>query len=524
MSLGADKVLCLKLGYGVVTASSFSEEISLICQCLIQLYHCSSEYRQLSFKNIGATELIPLLIQVWIKVGVDPENEDVLLPVVQLLRIHAKMEKAKSLMINHNQSTWLGRTLLFVSAALEEPSRTSPDFLFEVLGLIKDLTFRSQATDKEILFRLETGILQRILFLCCENVDSNLKLTEWFTAVIWNLVIDKSSCNQLLYLDGKKGLIILRTLLRVLSSNSEGDKRQPTIVTKIRRNATSALGNIMADPRNQSFLFHYNNTETPPAILSTLIRLVEQDQDSIVRRRAMRTVRCIASSTDSKVKELIEKEDVISFLVETIGRNVSQDDDNDRDMQIQACQTVNVLVEDFEHGDWPRLETALLQRIETTPDPKLIAAACRCLLECVMRSPWKRGPSCFTEMFWKRLETSVSVSQETHNCVAKLLLEMANLESQVESQSVTERPSTLTCRAVVNTLTSLVSQSGSNLEISRNNALEVVLILVQNESNKRPLAENENLLSGLVNLCLLQPNLKNKDLAKKVILDLVPEL
>ena len=74
------------------------------------------------------------------------------------------------------------------------------------------------------------------------------------------------------------------------------------------------------------------------------------------------------------------------------------------------------------------------------------------------------------------------------------------------------------------TLATLLSATGSELESSRNNALDVLLLLVKDEVNKRPLAESEDLLSGLVNLCLLQPEASTKKLAKQLILDLVPEL
>jgi hypothetical protein len=527
MSLGADKVLCLKLGYVVVTTPALSEEVALICQCLVQLYYCSSEYRKQSFRTIGATELVPLLVQVFtacFTVKIETDKDNILLPVVQVLRVYAKLESAKSLLIRHNQGVWLGRALQYIVGCVEQRVEASDTFA-EVLGLIKDLTFRSQVPAKEILLHLEGGILQRFLFWCCDSsIDSNSKLAEWFTAVVWNLVLDKSICNRLLHYEGNASLVIVKGLLEVLSVKQDVDDKQSALTIKTKRNATSAIGNILAHSANHASLFRHENTSCSLKIIPTLLLLVEQDTDSVVRRRAMRTIRCLASSTDRMIRECIEREDIVSFLVDTIARDVSLDDDNDRDMQIQACQTVHILMDGFHQTNWPRLETALLQRIETTTDSKLTMAACRCLVECVLKSPWKRGSSCFSEMFWKRLESTVSICPESHDCVAKLVLGLANLEATTGAASPLGQPSSLTSSTVANTLTLLLSQSGPNMEESRNNALEVVLILVQNESNKRPLAENEGLLSGLVNLCLLQPGLKNKDLAKKVILDLVPEL
>ena len=93
---GADTALCIRMGYAVVGTSfpnpvphtmkqpmkvmvssniqsknkdvknlsshSTQKEIVLICKCLIQVYKCSIELRLQSFRHIGATELVPLLV------------------------------------------------------------------------------------------------------------------------------------------------------------------------------------------------------------------------------------------------------------------------------------------------------------------------------------------------------------------------------------------------------------------------------------------------------------------------------
>lgn len=528
MSLGADRALCLNLGYVLGSTSPRAEEISLICECLIHVYSCSSEHRRRSFWGLGE-ELVPLLVRVlmvFLPADLGTKEEHDALPVLQILRIYAKLDYAKSFLIRYNCGAWIAQLVKYILADLEQRSRLISTKTFtEILGLIKDLSFRSHTTDKELLLQTEGGIFQNLLLSCCElQVDSNLTLLEWFTALIWNLVLDNSVCTLLLNIKDKSAHPIVAALLKILSSDVICTGKQSVLLTKTRRNATSALGNILSDPRNGALLFPSETTAKSFAILPTLMKLVEKDSDSIVRRRAMKTLRCIASSTDPNIQICIAKEQVAVFLVDTIARNVSQDDDNDKDMQIQACQTVNLLVEAFEDSDWPSLEIAITQRIETTNDTELTIAACECLVECVLRSPWRRGSSCFSEMFWKRLETAASVSKETHDCIAKLLLQLIKIERKAGSVASSGQPSPLTCPNVVNILTALISDSGPNSDETRNIALEVILILVQDDLNRKPLAENEGLLSGLVNLCLLQPDPKTKYLAKQVILDLVPEL
>lgn len=550
ISLGADKALCLKLGYAVVTNSK-PAQIVLLCQCLVKVYQCSSECRQESFRQIGATELVPLLAQIWKQqvIRVDDNYggfEAMLLSTVSVLRVFAKLDAhAKSFLIRYEKGALVASFLQMISSFYERGGQSqfscesSPALYLELFSMMKDLTFRCHALDKKYLWELHGGILKRVLFCWSGFLVSSTKLAEMVTAILWNLVLDPEICIDLLQYNGETSLDIFQTLTRMLSTTSETTKsEQPT--TKAKRNAISALGNLLATPQNQTVLFQ---KDTQFQIVPILIQLVEQDPDSIIRRRAMRTLRCLASVTTVASKDgkeqstccldVLLESDIVRFLVNTIARDGgSQDDENDKDTQIQACLTVGSLLEAFWATDWPLLETALIQRIETTTDAKLTLAACKCLLLCVTKSPWRRGPSCFSDMFWKRIDTVVTGCNETHGCIAKLLLEVAR-EAQKGSSSPTaaaaaaaaapNRTSTLACVTVVNTLTSLLSEFGPDFEDSRDDALEVVLILKENENNKRPLAEHEGLLTALVNLCILESGPK-KDLAKQAILDLVPEL
>jgi len=529
INLGADKSLCLKLGYVVLTSSSSLDELNLIGKCLLQIYQCSSEQRNRSFRSIGATELFPLLIHV-LGAGVSstyPElskqQETVVATMVQVLRVYSKLDSAKSFLIRLNKAHWLGDVLQYCVKSIRGRANEEVSLLcLDLLGLVKDLTFRSSTSDKMVVLSVKNGIFGGLLATICEagqKIDS--RVVEWFTAVVWNLVLDKATGDQIMESERVHGFPILNQILSTLRS-SPTDARNQCLPTKIKRNATSCIGNILAHKDYQEILFFEANRQKLP-ILSILMKLVESDCDSVVRRRAMRTIRCVASD-ESNVEALLEQEELAEFLVETISRNISIDDEDNRDTQIQACQTINCVVNYLSGGDWPRIEMALLQRVETTTDEKLIQAACSCLAECIKNSPWRRGSSCFSEMFWTRLEAAVSSSVETHCSIACLLLRLAELEKKSTDENSQMQPSSLTSAPVVNTLTALIASLDKDQEESRKLALNALALLVENEANKRPLAGNESLLAGLVNLCLSEPNKESKAQAKQAILDLVPEL
>eukprot|EP00980_Cylindrotheca_fusiformis_P026458 scaffold16189_cov125-Cylindrotheca_fusiformis.AAC.14 len=530
MSLGADKSLCLKLGYVAMRTPLHTDEIVLICECILQLYKCSPEYRTRSFRTIGASELFPLLVQVWRScLSMLEESHNVqasLRPVVQIFRVYARLDLAKPFLIHYDQGKWLGQIIRIIELYLKGLSNlVCLDIVTELTGLIKDVSFRSAESEKEALLFLEGGALRRILFSSCEkSFVLTPKMSEMITAIIWNFVLEKSIRNTLLYQEGRENYSIVDYLADLLIENVEDvEGKQSTTILKLKRNAISAIGNILLDPGNHILVSQSDKVARSHTILQVLFALVEKDSDSIVRRRAMRSIRCLATGGSPQTLVLLGRADIISFLVITIARNISQDDENDRDTQMQAFQTASAMTTEMRDTDWPRLETALHQRIETTTDPKLILGACRCLADCVVKSPWRRGSSCFSDMFWKRLETTASTCEQAHNSIAKLIHELAKLEGR-QNVSRQREPSCLTCTSVVKTIATLVSAPGGEREASRNEALEAVLILAGSDVNKRPLAESEDLLSGLVNLCLLQPGIGNKEEAKKLILELVPEL
>ena len=171
-NLGIDKALCLKLGYVVVTTPSgyITKEIVLICRCFTEIFKCSSTNRLRSFRQVGITELLPLLIQLWTNIiqsksaieRRSSELDDGLVWIVRLLRIFSKLIPAKSYFINYLRGAFLGnllRDILFwINEANLSNSHSSTEVLWVTLGLVKDLTFRSRTEDKQMLLHLEGEI------------------------------------------------------------------------------------------------------------------------------------------------------------------------------------------------------------------------------------------------------------------------------------------------------------------------------------------------------------------------------
>jgi len=534
-----DKALCLKLGYVIVTTNTnyVSKEVALICNCFLQIFKCSSASRLRSFRHVGVTELLPILIQLWtgiIKCKIEvkyqsPEHDGGLISIVRVLRVFSKMVPAKSYMINYLQGAYLGHLLRDMLIWIYEPTSSilfsSTEVLWETIGLLKDLTFRSQTDDKRILLHLGDGALFKIISVCCERITIlHPRIQEWCTAVIWNLALDSGICRNLLSgndTDESGENVILGGLLEVLIQYSAESKKSG-FPLKIKRNATSAIGNIISDSQNHTTLFQNKTVDASSELLPRFMSLVQNDSDSVIRRRAMRTIRCLAGSIDKGTKVIVQNQNLSSFLVDIISQKTSE---NDEDMHVQVCQTIITLKETIKVEIWSQLQKCLLERIETATSTKIISAASLCLSECFSKNPSARSLYSFSGNFWKSFERATTANSETHASVSNLLLVVAKIEEQTRNASAQDvNASILTKTPVINTLTTILLEPASMKADARNQALQVVQILAGNEMNKRPLAENDRLLSGLVTLCLTQPDPEIKDSAKKIILQLVPEI
>ena len=538
ISMGMDKALCLKLGYAVVTmrkdAYYVSKEIVLICRCFIQILQCSHERRLWSFRNVGINELMPLLIQIWtitiqnkIKIKVQsPEDDEGLLSIIQIVRVFSKLIPAKSCLIEYLNGAFLGKIMREILIWMKDPDLSIlfsfTDILWEALGLLKDLTFRSKTRDKAVLIGLEGGLLMKIIFVCCRSIESvHHKVQGWCISIIWNLALDRSISRLMIAEDVGNSEnfnyknIILNGLLQTLKI-----ERVDAVFQKVKRDAISAIGNMISDSRQHTFLFHGSGAVTLSALLHQFINLVK-DSDPVVRRRSMRTIRCLAYSTDSITKSFLEEDTIALLLVDVISQNLSDDDESEDDYMIAlACQTILALSRTIKVEVWSILESVLIKKVEVTTFLTVIINIIQCLNLTLKKIPSARSPS--SEKFWKHLEMSALSNLELHAPISSLLVTLAKLERKFFETE--KKASILTSTTVINMVSSILLESRPKQGEQMNQTLEFILVLAENDNNKRQLAENDNLLSSLVSSCLIQQDTKNKDLIKQVILKLVPEI
>jgi hypothetical protein len=519
---GADRTLCWTLSYTMqsistvqqqsINSSNDHDRLSLICECLTLLWtRASHDRRKASVQQVP--DALPWLLHVWQRFPhiTTNKNNMILQSVVDMLRSWAKIKdgKIKSMLVQSGLIHRLQESLRRTGPGTGSISVSNIDHAsntrLSMLGLIKDLVFRANASDKECLYRYLSKLVLE------QSKDTSYPAQEAVSAVLWNWAASASLGKDMTEIGD-----VWTTLEQYMSLPTSKE------TIPIHRNASSALGCVVA-------AWTAHPTTPPPRLLleqgwvpACLLRILDTEADVDWRRRCMRTIRCLASCDwgRSFLWNYCESpEHFLNVLVQVLQNDTSN---GSSDTRIQACQTISSLSPSAGSG-WaplgPYMEIILVQAIQDTASTdKLVLAASHTLHVSLHHSPWKRGNSSYTDGFFERIQTALESNADDasyHTGFSSLLLDLAN--------NSPDGKSTLVCPCVLSTLAVLLTAMGPEYESSRRDALKIITLFMKSDCHKKRLAENEGLLTALVNFCLISSGpLKNE--AKQVILGLVPEL
>ncbi|CAB9527591.1 expressed unknown protein [Seminavis robusta] len=631
VDMGADRALCLQLGYLDMlqtssptnnnnnnnnhtqqsrmnnynndTVTDVSEQI-LICWCLTRIYQCSREQRLRSFQEIGLSDLVPILTKIlkrcistnsaadnsnnnsWKNHGrALSQHMDMMVPVLRILRIFAKLDgPVKSDLLrwkngrlvtvlvdilathsnnndsensfdndnnnNHPAALLVDNNSNQVRGGVEDENHFIRQSVvaMESFGVLKDLSFRLDNNDKEYMYRfLRNTLIQYSLSASCGSnngddgtrprvVHASLhgKLLESVAAMLWNF----ATAPKLSFEMAQQSILLksLGLLLQYTGSSSLAAEE----VVKIKRNALSAFGNLVAaltreyrgmvlltsptraadEERSNAAAFRSQDW-----ILPTFSRLLRYESDKDIQRRAMRTIRCLAARAWGR-EFLWEGSDVKGCLTLVLNDSNAVFDVSTR---IQACETMLNLTEDPHIMEQSSVifEISLSQAIAKLKDQpqlkeqdKLIVASTRALYFCLERRP--RGQESFfprPDAFFASLLACTKVEMEaTHPPIAQLLLKLATTDKVVATQEFEHNRSpnggmktkcpvwqeAVISPPVLDTLTALLIAKGPLFYQSHSLALDVIHHFLQNPSNKKVLAKNAELLSAMVGVLLVR--------------------
>jgi hypothetical protein len=507
-------------------------------ECVVCLWrHASQERRQTAFAHL--VMYTPCLVRA---LQIFPDHDPLFASTIQIFRLWARSTKDQVLVGRLVQSPgfvdFLRQVLSMVPSV---QSRVAP-----VLGLIKDLSFRSSDRDNQLVHAKLADVLSKRIH---DSLDApaNGEMTEAGLAVIWKLSTQLSISRSM-----ADDAMTWAMLQRV----AQQDFDPMSLV--MQRHAASIVGCIMSTVSEEPLRNAGDGSSATPIlrqrhvareqadwILRHVFRVFRsEERDADLRRRWMRLLRCWASSEWGRAILFRRQhapgaedgesssEDMLTLLV-----HVLRNPDESADVRCQACQAVaNILptVVAKDKGSFggifgPCLESILIDAIRDDRTPtKLMIPLCEALnMSIIHNRAWQRGPFNCSASFYERL---VSALQEgaadpvLHDRISQLALHLVEMHPTNQQQAV---------HHVADLAALLVAPVGPEYERSRDNGVSIVDQLVHAQEQdasarvgaKKHLADNERLLSALVGYCLQQHHDGGKkDRAKRLIIELVPEL
>lgn len=566
IDMGADRALCLQLGYldmmlnssspandrttNNIIQASYTKDQTLICWCLTRIYQCSRDYRLKSFHDIGTTDLVPILAKI-LKRHISQKDQDpsdsILVPVLKTLRVFARLEtQVKALLLRWKDGRLIA--ILVDILNLKISTQRNGQLLtrhsgaaMESLGILKDLSFRLGNDDKVLLY----GFLRDILvqYTTSHNGMHPLdacQVLEAVSAIYWNIATVPQ-----MSLEMAQQSTVLKSLESLLAYKGTGDFASE--LAKIKRNALSAFGNIVSAitvaRKGKTSFQSLDAKQTKaaavfcgqPWIRPRLLYMLKGETDKDIQRRTMRTIRCLSSCEWGR-SFFWKGQDLESFLAFVLEKK----QDFDVPTRIQIYETIGCITGDKEimRDVSAMLLKSLIHTITSFKDQQgldeqagLVAAVCKVLFLCLERNLNKPRSFPFCESFFAGIFAGSKIDPEqTHPAVARLLLIIATQEfgCQPSMKPLNESnacllQNELLSSPVLDTIAELLRPVGPQFDKSQRDSLELIKIFLQDARNKKILADNERLLTALVGFALIAAEQKRK-CAKQMILDLVPEL
>jgi hypothetical protein len=489
---GAVHALILQLGYFHLTAvasatkdpstatetmpyphrRSFTENpIPLICQCLHHiLSKCSPSKRISLWKELGPTELIPLLLQ----------SSPYSWPILSLF---FRMGQAKTTLISFpgmidnivyilDQADFLqdGQTILTI-----------------VLGALQDLSFQSHRTIQLALWEVPI-ITAHLLAIVDRNLDKvdvlSVQQKEHISGLWWNFALSLPELQA--------DRLILGALQKLLQDQSS---------FKIRQNAIAALGNMLSS----------NELKDGETFWNTLLRMSLQEEDHSTRRRILRCIRCLLSNKTVESSIPINP----SEIMHTLGHVASHD--SHYEIRLQALEGMRHLERFSECDTWTN---SILQIIETSSpcvsSSENNASDMRTIWTTFQMLPNNTEIVIIkqkSENFWKVVEQLMDTVPESYSKIS-ILIDASTESLEGGGEQIKDfMPSPVLLDILAKLLQS------PEYRIRPWNILRSLL-----QCHKPSLVASDTLLSSLITLCLSSTDNDEKDLAKSLLVQLIPEL
>ena len=470
---GAVNALCLQLGFVLNKRDSSLEELEGICRALGLLLHCSDQVREFALEEVGS-DLFTLLVKAIHRGDCSTRRE-----IVAGWHSAAHSNAGTAIMIKC-------RGLMGAVSNILRDAEQCSEAAMESIGLLKRLTYSAEEPRLQILE--QPGMLNSLA--CLPFAFDHGKALEWLSSVFRNLAVTPSA--RVVMAQNKQ---VLSALIRLANQWNN----------RTTRNILCTLDCLtMESDYCVEMVTHGDGI-----LLNVLRRLVLEESDEVVRRRAARALRLLAR--DKAIPLLISDSDLMDTLASCALHDVAREVRTEAANAFTSCAAL-VRAPMPQHDAILKALTTLAGETNVMPD--IVAKA----LKDQALHPLNRVPMA-DHMGLLAALASIAI-QEHVSVVAKGYAMSALYDLSTEEANRVK----MATPEVLEALVKSVLDRNNEMRVIRDHALKALLNLSSIESNRKQMAAHDRLLKAFVHYAATAPGEESKRAVKGVIMKLVPLL
>mmetsp|Transcript_28408 Transcript_28408/g.43506 ORF Transcript_28408/g.43506 Transcript_28408/m.43506 type:complete len:594 (+) Transcript_28408:178-1959(+) len=480
ISEGIVSSLCLQLGYVLNKGNSYVQDIVTIFSLLSLVYQCSDKSKAKSFQQAG--EDLFRMIEIAFDNIRDTEYFDwCTYHIMRVVRALSRVKEASIAMVRQEEMLNIIRIII-----LDTDSNLGAKL--DAVATLKNITY--YAEDHRLKILHHPGLIDALIRTCTVHGDEMGK--EFASAVIRNLAMAQNT---------KIPMVEHSCLLDVLVELTD----DPDL--KTRRNAISAIGSLaIADENSIAFVTHGEGI-----ILQIMRRLVEEEEDAIIRRRAARALRCFGRK--ETVEMIVDCKDIVNSLCKVAMQ------DKSIEAQIEAIEALACYISHAHEmtSYYKKMLDAMVNIANSSPPLSCLVTLVKTMntLSCFDRhqKPMTDHP--------ELLQTVCQIakkSKATVTCLEQAASVFYNLSCDEESREKITTPQ------ILEVLVSIGSKDDADAILANAFAVRTLVNLAKFEDNRIVMAQENGLLKCLIQFASTSQDSTTKDEVKATIITLIPSL
>ena len=480
VSEGIVPSLCLQLGYVLNKGDEYVQEIVTILSMLSLVFQCSDKFKAKSFQQNGS-DLFRLIALVFDVIRDSQYFDWCTYHMMRVMRSLSRTKLASFGMINDENMLNIIRTIIL-------DSESNLGAKLDAVATLKNITYYVEDDRLRILHH--PGLMDALIRLCTVHGDEMGK--EFASAVIRNLAMAP---------DTKIPMVEHSCLLDVLVELTD----DPDL--KTRRNAISAIGSLaIADENSLAFVTHGEGI-----ILQIMQRLVEEENDSIIRRRAARALRCFGRK--ETVDMIVDCRGIVDSLCKVAMEDPSVE------AQIEAIEALACYTSHASEMApyYNKMLDAIVNIANASPPLSCIETLIKTLnsLSCFERH---RKPMADHPHLLRTVSTMANGKKTSIICMEQTASAFYNLSCEEEARAK------LNDSCILSLLVSVGSNEQEDGALAITYAVRALVNLAVPEDNRTCMAQEDGLLKCLIQFASVSNDSATKDEVKATIIKLIPAL